>query len=184
MATVGEATPCYFFYKEVPARVKDLMPDCKFIVVLRNPIDRAMSHYEMNVRRGNESINSFEDAIKLSNLPSVGRRQPDAFKYYSYLERGLYSDQLKNWLSYFPISQFLFLKSENLLSDPTAELDKVFDFLKIGKHYPPSFEKKNAGAKSTPKMKPETIRHLKEYFEADDREIGKILGSEFTYFQK
>jgi len=178
---VGEATPCYFFYDNVPARVKTAIPDCKFIVVLRNPVDRATSHYKMNVRKGNESINNFEDAIQNNNKPAIGRRQPDFYRYYNYLERGLYGKQLKNWLSYFPLEQFLFLKSEELLLNPISEMDKVFSFLNIEKHYPSTFDKKNTGAKSSLSLKPETIQYLKDYYRSDDEEVGRILGSKFRY---
>jgi lipopolysaccharide transport system ATP-binding protein len=178
--TVGEATPCYFFYEEVPQRVREIIPNCKFIVVLRNPIERAISHYKMNVRRGNELAPNFEVAIKTSNHV-VERRQVDEKKFYTYLERGLYAKQLKNWLQFFSINQFLFIKSEDLLINPTNEMDKVFDFLKISKHYPGNFEQKNAATKSKNILNTETLNYLKNFFIEDDIEIGKLLGSQFRY---
>ena len=102
----GEATPCYIFHPHVPRRVFKTIPGIKLIVLLRNPVDRAYSFYHHNLRRGLESL-SFEEAIEseVKRLRGELEKMMDdenyfSFnrQYYSYLSRGIYVDQLKNWI--------------------------------------------------------------------------------------
>ena len=70
----GEASPTYLFYPTVPSRMKEILPDVKLIVILRNPVDRAYSHYHHMLRRNNESL-SFEKAIESEKERCAGERE-------------------------------------------------------------------------------------------------------------
>jgi len=116
----GEATERYFEHPHVPERIKRITPNSKFIVLLRNPIDRAYSHYNMRYKSKKEAL-SFEKAIN-----SEKERTHDEFKkmlndenyyskdyfHHSYLERGIYFDKLKRWMQVFPKEQVLIIQSE------------------------------------------------------------------------
>ena len=101
----------------------------KLIIILRNPIERAYSHWNMEKSRNNDSA-SFSDA-----LANEEERCREAFPYqhrfFSYVDRGHYLDQLRRIWLYFPREKVLVLKSENLKQNPQATLNQVADFLEI-----------------------------------------------------
>ena len=130
----GEASPTYLFYPTVPSRMKEILPDVKLIVILRNPVDRAYSHYHHMLRRNNESL-SFEKAIESEKERCAGERErliknpdfvPVHYRNHSYLARGVYADQLENWFRHYGRGQFLILTQEDLRKNSQQTLDQVF----------------------------------------------------------
>jgi hypothetical protein len=120
-----DATPYYMVHPPVPSRAAELLPDVKLIAVLRNPIDRALSHYQHEVRGGREPL-SFEEALarepeRLKGEEERLRDEPNYYSWnhhrYSYVHRGLYLQQLRRWVEHFPRSQLLVLQSEQLFRD-------------------------------------------------------------------
>ncbi len=107
---VGEIDPDYMFWDYVPERIKKhLGEEIKLIFLLRNPVDRAYSQYLMNKRRGFED-KSFKDAILLEEeRKKIGWWHK---KRYSYIERGLYSVQIKRFLKIFPEKNMFFIVFE------------------------------------------------------------------------
>ncbi|MDX2360033.1 MAG: sulfotransferase domain-containing protein [Crocinitomicaceae bacterium] len=107
----GTMTPEYLYYEEVPERiVEHLGTDLKIIIVLRNPIDRAYSHYLMSKRRGYEEL-TFAEAIEAEpERIKLGEFERDN---YSYIDRGRYSVQIERYTSLFKPDQLLFLSFEN-----------------------------------------------------------------------
>ena len=126
---IGEATPIYMYWKNAIKRIHDYNPNMKLIAVLRNPVERAFSHWNME-RDKNREHRTFWDAIKdeESKLLSSDNKQDRTF---SYLERGFYSKQIKAIKSYFNNDQILFLQNELLRHNPNQVLSKVSDFLAI-----------------------------------------------------
>jgi hypothetical protein len=117
---IGEVTPDYIFCPEVPGRIRDLIPDCRFILSLRNPVDRAFSGY-MHHRRSFNERRSFDDFID---------GDQDA------VERGFYHQQLMRYLEAFPRSAFLILVYEELIRDPAASLARIREFLGLTRGWP------------------------------------------------
>jgi hypothetical protein len=146
----GEATPTYIAYRSVRDRVHELLPDVRLIVLVRNPVDRALSHYHHFVRLGYES-RPFEDAIASEYDYLTAGHQPlladsphrtgDPL----YLSHGIYVDQLRLWLERFRANQLLVLRSEHFFENPTQALDDLAGFLEIpneftvGRHTPKQF---------------------------------------------
>ena len=137
----GEGTPYYLYHPRVPALVARHFPKAKLIAILRNPADRAYSHYQMVVRRGTQEKLSFEDAIDAESerLDGVTERmladdnyESAAHIHFSYLARGRYAEQLMRWAEYFPREQMLVLESDCLRNEQAATLAKVYEFLGIG----------------------------------------------------
>ncbi|XP_040296541.1 LOW QUALITY PROTEIN: heparan sulfate glucosamine 3-O-sulfotransferase 6 [Bufo bufo] len=116
-----EKTPSYFVTPEAPRRIYNMSKDTKLIVVVRNPVTRAISDYTQT----------------LSKTPSLPTFQALAFKTsmgtidttWSAIRIGIYAKHLENWLQYFPLSKFLFVSGEKLVSDPAKEMGRVQDFL-------------------------------------------------------
>ena len=126
---VGEASTSYLCHPEAPARVQRALPDVQLIVLLRNPVDRAYSQYQMNVRKDYEEL-TFEDALAAEpqRLCGADSRSATQWRYASYATRGLYADQLEWWLAEFPREQLLVLKSEAFFARPDKGSDRRWPF--------------------------------------------------------
>ncbi|XP_028050854.2 heparan sulfate glucosamine 3-O-sulfotransferase 3A1 isoform X2 [Monomorium pharaonis] len=116
-----EKTPSYFITNEVPKRVKHMNPGMKLIVVVRDPVTRAISDYTQ-VKSKRRKMPRFEDLAFLN-----GSRIVDTS--WMPLKIGVYVRHLERWLQYFPLSQFLFVSGERLIADPVMEITRVQDFL-------------------------------------------------------
>lgn len=183
----GEASPYYMFHPHVPKRVHHAIPEAKLIIILRNPVDRAYSHYHHWVREGIEML-SFEDAIKTEPERLAGELEKMLedeyyfsynFGYYSYLSRGIYVDQVLAWKSLFNWKQVLILNSEKFYADPQKTVSRVFEFLGL-----PAWPLVDLGGKNIaryPEM-PRNIRsNLIDYFAPHNKRLYDLLGTEFDW---
>jgi hypothetical protein len=122
----GEVTPIYIYWRESMGRIHAYNPDIKIVLLLRDPVERAYSHWLMEVTRKKE-IMSFGQAIR------EGReRNSSQHRVFSYVERGFYSKQIQRVLSHFPREQVLFLKTEDLREKHARTLNSVCAFLGVG----------------------------------------------------
>lgn len=168
----GEASPYYLFEESAAKQLKRDIPTIKLIVILRNPIDRAYSAYNMNVSQGtNQAPQTFEQAIANTDL-SVEASQV-------YLIRGQYAAHIKKWLKYFERDQFLFIKSEVFFENPRSTLEKVYKFLGIDEHYPDNLRAQEVGSYS--KITTQTRTQLEDYFKRSNQELVELLGKEFQW---
>jgi Sulfotransferase domain len=117
---IGEATPDYLFESGVPERIHQTCPDCRFIVSLRNPVERAYSSY-LYARRSYNEQRSFEGYIE---------QQPDV------LQRGRYSEQLSRYFARFGQDAVLVLVFEEILHAPAEQLGRVARFLGLTTAWP------------------------------------------------
>jgi len=184
----GEASPDYLFYPHVPKRVAQLLPDVKIIVILRNPADRAFSHYHHEVKKGNEEL-SFEEAIRARKqlIETEVNKVTQDESYFSgthqrhtYLVRGIYWKQLQHWFHYFSKEQFLILNSESYFSEPVQEYRKVIQFLGLSDHTLKRFKNANPGAYKS-KMTKETRDYLNNFFSSYNEKLYKCLGTRFSW---
>jgi hypothetical protein len=185
----GEASPYYIYHPLVPARIKELLPHIKLIVLLRNPIDRAYSHYHHVLRKGPtlEPL-TFEQAIQSEESRLRGETQRIAtdhsylslsHQHHSYLNRGIYADQLERWFKQFAIERFLILPAEDLFDQPQSVVYKVFRFLEL-----PNVEVNNLRPSNQGKympMAPETRAYLSEYYRPHNIRLSDLLGREFDW---
>merc|ERR1712168_885439 len=117
-----EKTPSYFVTRDVPAKIYDMSKSVKLIVVVRDPVNRAISDYTQSSskRRG---MKSFEELAFLNNVTGLLDTSWPAIKI------GVYAKHLQRWLQFFPLNQFHFVDGENLIRNPGDEMIKVQDFL-------------------------------------------------------
>jgi len=180
----GEATPDYLCVKECPARVHQLVPKVQLIVILRNPVDRAYSHYNHNIRAGLESC-SFEEALDAEDRcvsrgqEHLGGAAQFRFGHGSYKARGIYVDQLSSWSDLFPSRQLHVLKTEDLYQEPEATLRKVFATLDLPYHPPARFRKINTAPYDP--MDPKLRRELEEYFAPHNARLAEFLGADLLW---
>ncbi|XP_068102812.1 heparan sulfate glucosamine 3-O-sulfotransferase 6 [Hyperolius riggenbachi] len=117
-----EKTPSYFVTVEAPKRIYNMSKDTKLIVVVRNPVTRAISDYTQTLSK-TPSLPTFQ-ALAFKNT-STGTIDTS----WSAIRIGIYAKHLENWLQFFPLSKFLFVSGERLVSDPAGEMERVQDFL-------------------------------------------------------
>ncbi len=182
----GEASPYYIFHPLAAQRIFQSFPTVKIIVLLRNPVDRAYSHYQLQVRNGVEKM-SFEDAIKMEperlhgeeERIKAGNYYSFAHQKFSYLSRGIYVLQLKNWIKFFPLDQFCILKSEDFYNNPEKIFKETLEFLEL-----PRFdlaEYKTYNTTNYPKINPATRAQLVEYFRPYNKSLYELLHRNFEW---
>ena len=184
---VGEASPSYLFHPLAPERVAAMLPGARLIVLLRNPVDRAFSHYQHEVVLGREPL-SFEDAVDREDERMEGElermlRNPSYFSLawwnYTYLARGRYAEQLERWFAAFPREQLLVLFTEELSADTPATYRRVLDFLGVGARdldsYPRIFDRDYAD------MNPGTRACLDKAFEDPNRRLASLLDRDLPW---
>ena len=120
----GEATPEYILRETAPERMARLVPGARLIALLRNPVDRALSHYHHQVRHGLDS-RTFEAALDEQDVRLPAPLQAPR----SYLVRGLYAEQLEHVLRFFPREQLLVVQSEELFAGPGEAVARMIAFL-------------------------------------------------------
>lgn len=183
----GEASPMYIFNPVVPKRMSKILPDVKLIAILRNPIDRAYSHYNMQVKNGYETL-SFEEAIKNEEKRIEGEREKEErdenyvginLRDFSYLSRGRYAEQLNLWMNYFPKDQFLIIRTEDLEENPTHAMNEIFKFLDLQPYEIRNPPKMNVGEYQT--MNSSTRKTLIEYFKPYNEKLYKLLNKNFDW---
>lgn len=124
---LGKVTPHYMAYPQVPARVFGLMPEVKLIALLRNPVDRAFSHYRMAVRTHHER-RAFEEAV----AECLKQGGP-----IDYLSLGEYGRILGSYLQYFSRSQLLVLFTVDLEAQPGSLVRSLCEYLGIDQDFVP-----------------------------------------------
>jgi hypothetical protein len=174
-------TPSYIYQPRVPKRVKETLPDARLIVLLRNPTDRAYSHYLHARSLGREHL-PFDEALATEGQPSRsdGRTPPKvwaATQNLAYVARGRYIDQLERWWKLFPRDQFLLLKSEEFFRDPITTMRVVTDFIGVDAFVPRDVKARNQS--HGPPLDASLRAQLDDRFAADNRRLLAATGIDF-----
>ena len=201
MFLTGEGTPYYILYPHTPKRVAEIIPNVKLIALLRNPAERAYSQYWIEVKARYETW-SFEDAIRGEQDRVAGELEKMMhdesyysfnYRHFAYLERGIYVDQLKRWMDYFPREQLLILRSEDLYKDPAAVMKQTLAFLGIAdgsvegglkkeyKNYRRPSKRGYKREEAPPKLGAEMRRYLVEYYQPHNQRLYDYLGTDFHW---
>lgn len=183
---IGDKSPYYMCHPKVPERVHSLYPNVKIIAILRNPIDRAYSHYWHNQRAKREPL-SFKEAIAAEPERLAGEKEKlmkdpkyksNNYRRYSYLERGHYAEQLKRWLEFFPKEQIMVISSSDLRNKTEEVMQNLFTFLNLPSFTPKAYK---SGAHKYPAMNPEVRKELAAYFQPYNEELEALLGRKFNW---
>lgn len=146
---IGEASHSYMTSPSTAATLRLLFPEAKFVVILRNPADRAYSLYNHLRRYGHEPLASFEKALELEVSRSSSQRFIKSCKEniynFKYFSSGLYAEQINRYLQLFDKEQFLFLKLDDLNNNPENTLKSIFRFLDVDDSFEVSAKIKNKG---------------------------------------
>jgi SAM-dependent methyltransferase len=183
---VLDSSPYYLFHPQAPIRLRQLLgPSIKAIVLLREPGERAWSHYRLNLAYGREHL-GFLDALareeeRLAGEDerlAAGREVLDApHQLLSYTARGKYAEQLQRWWTQIPREQFLLLKSTELFDDPEATLDRVWRFLDLPPVAVPNDLNRNAAPDFPLPLR--AREELDRIYEAPNRALFHLTGISF-----
>ncbi len=157
------------------------------IALLRNPVDRAYSHYNHMVRVGRETL-PFEEAIeqeaeRLSGEEAKIIADPrySTFKHlhYSYLARGRYIEQLEKWFALFPSEQMLVLASEEIYTSPATAYRKAVEFLGLSAWEPDDFKVYKQGVYE--EMPASIRKRLIDYYQPYNQRLYDFLKENFDW---
>ena len=201
---VGEASPGYMYLPQAVSRMAESLPDARLIALLRDPVDRAYSHYWMNQALGKESLSFTEALAQESERIARGARRAD----YSYVDRGRYLRQLRNVCEHYPREQLHVVLFDDLERNPLETYGDVCRFLGIDADHVPRklgepinrfvtfrslemwrsardrnplarrvLERANTRRRSSyPPLEPAVRMALAEEFEGDNRALESWLG--------
>jgi hypothetical protein len=154
-----------------------VVPEARLIALLRNPVDRAYSHYQMEVGRGKEA-RSFEEATE-EEMISVEGQGNTVDVPHAYLKRGLYAEQLERFWFFADRERLLVIKSEDLFTRRLEVLERVFRFLRL-----PPFESTlgpPAGRATYEPMDSATRRRLEGFFAPHNERLYDLLNTDFGW---
>jgi hypothetical protein len=172
----GEASPKYLFDPQVPDRMARIVPEARLIALLRNPVDRAYSHYQLEVGRGREA-RSFEEATQEEMTSAKGEGNTVDVAH-AYLRRGLYAEQLERFSYFANRDRLLVVKSENLFTRRLEVLERVLTFLGL----PPFESTLTPGGRTTYEpMNPDTRRRLEGFFAPHNERLYDLLSTDFGW---
>jgi hypothetical protein len=184
----GESTAHYMFHPLAAERMARSLPGARILMLLRNPVDRAFSHYQMKVRRRQEPL-TFDDAVdaeaeRLAGEPEKIIADPSyhsqALSRYSYLSRGAYVEQISRLQSFFAPDQMLVLESDEFFKRTAEVFERVLAFLGLPSWQPAQFGNRFPG-KYRDKMNDATRRRLVEYFAPHNERLYAHLGRRFDW---
>jgi len=125
----GENTPIYIYWRPALPRIRNYNSAMKFVVILRSPIERAFSQWNMQRSRGNEPF-EFLQAVE-AEPRRIADAAPQQLRKFSYVDRGRYADQLERAFRLFPREQFLVIKYETFRAQQRETVEGVFRFLNL-----------------------------------------------------
>ncbi|XP_006156561.1 heparan sulfate glucosamine 3-O-sulfotransferase 3A1 [Tupaia chinensis] len=191
-----EKTPSYFVTREAPARISAMSKDTKLIVVVRDPVTRAISDYT-------QTLSKRPDIPTFESLTFRNRSAGLIDTSWSAIQIGIYAKHLEHWLRHFPLGQMLFVSGERLISDPAGELGRVQDFLGLkriitDKHFYfnktkgfPCLKKAEGSSKphclgktkgrTHPEIDREVVQRLREFYRPFNLKFYQMTGHDFGW---
>lgn len=190
---VGEATPSYLDHPVAGQRLARTLPDARIVILLRNPVDRAYSHYWHRRRLGGEPLETFEEAV----AAEPGRRaaaQRFAYLRHAYVERGHYIDRIEQFVAWQGRDRVHVLLLEDLVAQPRPTLRELLRFLDVNpkparrmtfgqRNTYRSGEAREADRASYPPMAPRTRAELSEQYAGSNARLAAFLDRDLSSWQ-
>ena len=180
-----EASPLYMFNPLVAERIAALLPNVKLVAILRDPTERAISQYHMQVRKGRETL-AIREALEAEDERLAGPLAREdyshpSFAHFSYKRRGHYAEQLERYLRWFPASQMLVLSSDDLFERPEATLRQLFEFAGVNPGFGiADLNARNIGGASV-EIDRAIRRHLDDYFRPHNQRLYAMIGRDLKW---
>jgi hypothetical protein len=180
----GESSPSYLAHPNVPARIARGVPEAKLLVLLRDPVARAASHWAWCLRQCGET-RSFREAVEAEIGPPgdragiripVDKRVSDPLV----VRRGIYQPQLERWQTHFPREQMMVIQSERWFRDPLGVMAEVCDFLDLPRQETLPRVMRNRNKPHEP-YDPEVLARLREFYRPHNEELAEYLGMDLDW---
>lgn len=189
-AVTFEATPDYLLHPRAAERAAALLPEARLVVLVRDPVQRALSHHQHMTRLGFETL-AFDDALNQEATRLAGERSriladdtypSPAFLRFSYMERGHYLDQLRAWTDCYPRERLLVVRSEDLYGDPRRCFGHILAFLGLAAWQPTRFRNHSHSPTDNPAAMPDATRdRLNAHFEDHNLRLCDYLGRDLGW---
>jgi len=168
---VGETSPAYLCVPDAPRRIAAMIPHAKLIAVLRNPIERAFSHFVMRRRQGKETRTSFDEVIAVDDLDPMR----------SYKSRGFYGQHLSRYFEHFPREQIKVFLYEDLERDPMTIVQQILRFLDVDPQFVPDMsERHNVNPPAEEKFTENARQQLRELYREDIERTQSLIGKDLS----
>ena len=173
LGLAGEVTPSYLYWKPAMERIWNYNRQIKLVILLRNPIDRAFAHWNMQRFKDREPLDFLtalkEESRRIAQPLTIESRR------FAYVDRGFYSRQLERVFKFFPREQVHVVKFENFRDRKQETLDGIFKFLGV-KSLPRVRDKDRNVVPYERTMTPEEQKYLSEVFSPEITKLEQMLG--------
>ncbi len=168
---IGETSPAYLAVPDSPELIRKMIPDAKMIVILRNPVERAYSHYLMRGRQGKEKRENFEECLAVEDLDPMR----------SYKSRGFYGEQLARYRAQFPRERLKIFLYEDFVESPLTVLEECLKFLDVDPTFVPDMSQKhNVNPPAEKPMSQKAKKTLRDLYRKDIALTEKIIGRDLS----
>jgi len=184
----GEASPFYLFHPQSARRIAETYPAIKIIIILRDPVERAISHYHQQYRRGHEKLPMLEafqqESLRIAKgwdkLLKDEQTSASKLQQCSYLKRGEYFEQLARYEKYYPREQIHVMESREFFDETLASLRKLYEFLQIDPAFVPKdlWPRKPGHYTDTD---PAILEYLNTYYRPHNEALFRHLGRRFNW---
>lgn len=183
----GEASPDYLFHRDVPKRIYKLLPNVKIFILLRNPIDRAYSHYNMHLKLKKHNLR-FEEVLtkelnlfkNLNDLPKNVDFDSFQIRTFTILLRGIYIEQILNWLKYFPRKNMMIIESDEFFTNTRNVMKNAFKFLRV-KNIQNIVKKKFMVGSYKNKIDSSVRENLRKFYKQYNNRLSEFINLEFDW---
>jgi len=179
---VFEASPLYMFHPLAPDRIASIIPDVKLIAVLRDPVERAISHYGHEKRKGRESLPILEammaEESRLEGALREKNYKSHEFIHFSYKARGRYAEQLLRYCNRFPAENILILQNRDLLLRTRETLCSVFKFLGVNPSHKITDLTPRNTAPERIEIEQDVVEYLRAYFVPHNQKLCDVIGQD------
>ena len=180
-----EATPRYMLHPTAPERIASALPDVRLIVLLRNPVERAISHYFHEKKRGREPLGLLE-ALD-AETERIGLRDDGSYPidreewiHASYVLRGMYADQIERLFASIDPDRILVLESNRMFAEPGRTLRQAFEFSGVRSDVlPRDLSPRMVGRRS--EVDPEAREYLRTVFKEPNQRLYDLLGEDYGW---
>jgi hypothetical protein len=176
----GEATPIYTYWPGALERIAAYNPAMRLVVVLRDPVQRAWSHWRMEYARGAET-EAFAWCVREGRQRLFEAEPWGHHREFSYVERGFYGEQAERLLGLFPRGQLLFLTSDDLRREPANALGRLRAFLGLRSAPAPAPRDVHVGRDMAypSELSAADVEHLRSVYAADAERLADLTGVRF-----
>lgn len=184
-----DASPYYLFHPLAAERAASTVPDARIVVLLRDPVERAWSHYQHSVRLGFEE-HSFRAALDLEEKRLAGEvdriRSDPRFvgwrhRQQSYRARGEYGEQLRAWLAVYPRERLVVVRSEDLYANPAATFARVLEAVGLRAWQPREFAVHGRTGSPDRRPDPDVVDTLTAHYAGEPERISALLDRRISW---